>query len=307
MRTTTRRGVALMLALWLIVVLGAIAAGVAAATRSEADRTLAVRARSVARYAAESGVEAARSEIARLLTGSPEERVASLRRLDEALAPLHESDVGDGRFDVTAVDLGGRVDLNQARDETLRGLLTEFTSDDASRALVAALRDWRDPDDVALAGGAEAGDYRRAGSPFVPTNGALRMVDELTRIRGFDDSLARAVAPYVTVDGAARINVNAAPETVLAAVHGVGPTRARALLDRRESEGVFTSLSEVLEVLGGGAAGASALLELDVVPTRILVISRGWQPGRPLTHEIQAVFELSGANLRLAGWRERDL
>jgi hypothetical protein len=42
-------------------------------------------------------------------------------------------------------------------------------------------------------------------------------------------------------------------------------------------------------------------------PTRLMLISRGWQEGHPLTHEIQAVYSLLGQRLVLQAWWERDL
>jgi len=38
-----------------------------------------------------------------------------------------------------------------------------------------------------------------------------------------------------------------------------------------------------------------------------LLVSRGWMPGHPLTHEIEAGYALVGQRLRLQSWRERDL
>src|SRR2546430_5584044 len=56
-----------MLVLWLIIVLGAIAVGVAALTRSEAGIVDNVRTRVAARYAAESGIVAATWRLKELL------------------------------------------------------------------------------------------------------------------------------------------------------------------------------------------------------------------------------------------------
>jgi hypothetical protein len=42
-------------------------------------------------------------------------------------------------------------------------------------------------------------------------------------------------------------------------------------------------------------------------PTRLLLISRGWQEGHPLTHEIQAAYAVLGQRLVLQFWWERDL
>ena len=49
MRRLNRRGVALMLVLWLLVVLGAVAAGVAESSRAEADVVTNLKARAAAR------------------------------------------------------------------------------------------------------------------------------------------------------------------------------------------------------------------------------------------------------------------
>jgi hypothetical protein len=52
---------------------------------------------------------------------------------------------------------------------------------------------------------------------------------------------------------------------------------------------------------------AAAGGELRDEPSRILIVSRGWQDGHALTHEIQAVYAVVGNELTLVRWRERDL
>jgi general secretion pathway protein K len=309
MMRRARRGVALMLALWLIVVLGGVAAGVATATRSQSTVMLTARSRATAQYATESGVVAATGGLRELLAESatPESRVLAFSDLDERFASLRDVDVGNGRFSVTVIDVGARIDLNNAPEETVRGLLRQFVHGQDPTSLAAALQDWKDADDIARRGGAEAEDYRRAASPFVPTNRPLSRLDELTRVAGFSDSLALALAPYVTVDGGLKVNVNSAPEPVLAAIRDVGPAGARALVARREADGAFPTLGALTEAMRGGPLGPTAWMQLDVLPSRLLVVSRGWERGRPLTHEIQAVYELRESELVLRSWRERDL
>jgi hypothetical protein len=41
------------------------------------------------------------------------------------------------------------------------------------------------------------------------------------------------------------------------------------------------------------------------MPSRLLVVSRGWLDGSSLTHEIQAVYAVQGNDLALVRWRER--
>ena len=100
-----------------------------------------------------------------------------------------------------------------------------------------------------------------------PRRNPLRSLDDLRLVPGVSERLALAAAPYLTVDGDGRINRRTAPAPVLAAARGT-------LVDE---------------------------------PSRILVVSRGWLAGHPLTHEVQAVYEVAGGRLAFVRWRERTL
>lgn len=301
-----------MLVLWLVVALGAVAVAVVGSTRRESGVLLNARARTVARYAAESGIVAAVALLHRRMTAAygPAQQVLALSGVDRELTELQEVSLGNGRFTVALTNLSGRLDLNQAQSEALVGLFSQFTSSKNARAIGDALQDWRDADDLVRPEGAEQDFYRRAGSPYVPRNAPLNRPDEFRWVHGVTDSLARAVAPYITVNGDLRIDVNAAPERVLAATPGIGPTGARAIEGRRRGGGLFTSVAEVQSFLGrryGGPSDAVPVPGLAVSPSRLLLVSRGWMPGHPLTHEVQAAYAVVGQQLRLQSWRERDL
>lgn len=305
------RGVALALVLWLLVILGAVAAAVVGSTRSASNVLVNARARTIARYAAESGVVAGVAVLQQRMVGAytPGQQVLALREVDREFAQLRDVPLGRARFAVVLTNLSGRLDLNQAEPATLVGLFSQFTSPAAAGAVVDALQDWRDADDLVRPNGAESEAYQHAGSPYVPRNAPLNRLDEFRRVRGVTDSLAMAVAPYVTVDGDLLIDINAAPEAVLAAVPGIGPAGARTLVARRTGSGLFTTLAEVQSLLGrgGGRSAALPIPGLTVAPSRLLLVSRGWVPGHPLTHEIQAGYAVVGQRLRLQSWRERDL
>jgi general secretion pathway protein K len=265
----------------------------------------------VARAAAESGLVAAVALLERHMAPAytPVQRALAFGAVQSELGELREQALGNGRFSVAVTNLSGLLDLNQAGPEALVGLFSQFTSSTAARAIVDALQDWRDPDDLVRPQGAESAAYRRAGSPYIPPNTPLTRVEELRRIRGVSDTLALAVAPYVTVNGDLLVDVNAAPEPVLAAIPGIGSTGARMLVSRRSRGGSFASLAEVYSLLGGegGRSGAVSIAGLTVAPSRLLLVTRGWMPGHPLTHEIQAGYAMVGPSLVLQSWRERDL
>ncbi len=309
------RGVALMLVLWVVIVLAAIASGVVVVARRQVVVVEALRARAVARYAAESGVTAATVALRAMFrdAASPDEQARVFGSWDDALRGWGERSLGAARYQVAVTDLGARIDLNHANADVLRGLLQQFVDADRAAALVDALEDWKDEDEEQREQGAEAADYATVGSPFRPSNGPLLRLDELTRIRGFDDSLAGALAPFVTIVGDGLVNVNTAPEPVLAAIPELGAAGAELLVQARRRGEVWGSVLATQQLLRQAGRGRYVReTGLITSPERILVVSRGWLEGAPLTHEVQAVLEVSevyrreGPTLRVVSWTERD-
>ncbi len=277
-----RRGVALIFVLCLLIILGAVATEVGRAARLEAHIVESVRSRTVARYAAESGVVAALAGIEGLLDSLPEspDRAAAFRDLGARMASLADVHLGGARFGVAVSDLNARIDLNRSDPETVLGLFRQFTSDRQAQVIVASLQ----------------------AKP-------LERVGELGVLPGITDALALAVAPYVTVWGDGIVNINSAPEPVLAALPGIGEAEARTIVARRAAGEVFTSSAPDPQSQDDRVTITSAPLGALVVtePSRLLIVARGWRDGSPLTHEIQAVYAIVGAHLTLHAWQERDL
>jgi general secretion pathway protein K len=299
-----------MLVLWLTVIVGAIAAAAATTMRAEMNAVSNLRAQAVGRYAAESGIVLATARIDSLLAAAPSPEAWALLfdQLDTHLGDLKETAVGQARFAVAVADVSARLDVNRANRAMLTRLFAQFAGQREAERASAAIEDWKDRDDLARPLGAEVEAYVRAGSPFVPTNRPIRRLEELSRIRGVGDSLAAAVVPYLTVHGDARININTAGEPILAALPGMTPAAARALVSRREAGEVFTSSEPVMELVGQNYFSAAYFIVRNAVPTpsRLLIVSRGWMHGHPLTREIQAVYQVDGDRLRLRSWQERD-
>jgi general secretion pathway protein K len=291
-----------MMVLWLIIVLGAMATAIVAA--AHADSTLAgnLRARATARYAAESGIALAAVQLKQLLrdASSDETRARIFQDIDRHFDHLREVPIGRGRFGLVVIDLNARIDLNKSDPSIVQSLFAQFTDPDRSARAASALADWIDADDFVRAGGGELADYVTMDSPYAPRNAPLDRLDDLAHVLYVGDALAAAVAPYVTVASDGLVNLNSAPEPVLAALPGIGVSRARDIVARRTAGETFTSLAALADL-----GPASALV--TIVPSRLLIVSRGWLDGHPLTHEIQAVYGIAGTTLYLMSWRERDL
>jgi len=303
-----------MLVLWVIVVLSAVAARIATVARAETRLVETIRARTVARYAAESGVVAAQMAFERLLrvAGTPGEQARLFQRLDDEVSSWGVQTLGDARYQVVVTDLGARVDLTRSGAEVMHGLFAQFVSEREATALVDALRDWTDPDGTPRPSGAEISYYRGVGSPFTPPNAPLLRLDDLTRIVGFDDEIALQLAPFITVRGNGRINVNTAPAEVLAALPQLGQ-RAREVVLARERGMFFESPAELRRLFEDGGGPVALQLRLyTTMPERVLVVSRGWLEGHPLTHEVQAVLTVGApaptgdVPVRLLYWTEKD-
>ncbi len=123
--------------------------------------------------------------------------------------------LGEARVAVAVVDLSARLDLNRSDTTVLRNLFARFTSGSRAAAIAGAIRE-----------------------------APLTRLGELTVLPGVDAALADAVAPYVTVHGDGAVNVNSAPEPVLASIPALGEAGARTLIQRRESGERFASYAD---------------------------------------------------------------
>jgi type II secretory pathway component PulK len=243
---TRRSGAALMLALWLVVLLGTLGTRAARESRVAAGLTRDAHARLVARYAAESGIEAMIADVEDSLRGFAD--IAARRDWLNALTRTGGRGdtvaVADGRFTVTVTDLAAKLDLYSASELSLRTFLAHF---------------------IDLA---SAGRVARAIRTHLDRNGRqrLRSLNEL-RERGLvPEPLLTRIAPYVTIHGDGAVNTLTAPDVVRAAAFG-------AL--RRE-------------------------------PARLLLTSRGWRHGHAFTHEVEAIYAISGTTLVLVHYEARD-
>lgn len=270
MKEAERRGVALMLVLWLIIVLGMIAAGVASSARSAIGTAANLRARATGRYAAESGIalasQAFRNNLESLADTTT--RQEFLNGLAQPGATPGETALGDARFSVTWVDVNSRLDVNAATEGQLSRFFSFFVGPGEAVAAAKAVREHIDGDGE-LSNRLREYTATRADLSFprMPASRPFRTLETLRSIDGVPERLAVAAAPHLTVDGDGRINRITASDTVLAA-----------------------------------AAGS-----IQNEPSRMMVVARGWLAGHPLTHEIQAVFAIEGNTATLVRWRERDL
>jgi len=285
--TPVARGSVLLLVLWTLFFLSALALAVAAYVGGGIELAGALKSDRIGYFAARAGVEQAITVV--VCDSNGWDALTESWSNDEET--FRDVAVGEGRFTVKWVgpheksgrktryglsDEESRISLNSARTDraVLRALLQRIGELDPAKALriADAIVDWRDGDDQELTEGAENGYYQALPSAYKCHNGPLDCVEELLLVREVTPELFRALEPYVTVYGSGIVNINTAGRDVLAtlgdAVAGKATPASDSLADRilafREKGEVFerADVSGIVGVLqkSVGLQGAEALL-----------------------------------------------
>ncbi len=217
---SSRRGVALVMVLWILVILGSVGATVARGARTSTALASNARARSVARYAAESGVVHALASIElALVSRDSGERNAYLNTLESE--PRDSVSLGDARFQWAVVDPSARLDVNAAPIANLTALLSRVGDPGRAAETARAIRRWIERGPVTL------GDNNPTAARFVTP---VRSLDGLREIPGVDVELLERAAPWLTVDGDGTVNRTTAPAAVLDAAFGETTSAPNRLL-----------------------------------------------------------------------------
>jgi general secretion pathway protein K len=186
----TQRGIALILALWITILLTVIASGFAFSMRSEALATRNALSLARVRAAADGAIERTAFELSRPV-------VPDTWQLDGTPHTWQEDDI---TIQVSAVDEASRIDLNVAPDALIKSMLMSLgIEDDRAAHLADAIADWRDADDFKRPNGAEEADYRAAGLKYGPSNGPFETIAEVGRVLGMSSDLYARLVPLVTV------------------------------------------------------------------------------------------------------------
>jgi general secretion pathway protein K len=250
MMPSRQRGVALILVIWVIALMGVLLGSFALIARTENFEARHLFDGTTARYAAQAGIERA---------------VYELRNPD-----MTQRWVGDGRpyefeFDgaqvqVELTDESGLIDINTADDALLQGLFASVgVPPDQAAALSDAIQDWRDPDDVPRPQGAELNEYKAAGLPYAPRNAPFQTVGEVQQVLGMNYDLFEKIEQAITIyGGGVQPNPAYAPLEVLLALPGMTPDLAQQLIAARQ---------QVLPGQGTpGQSGAAGLTLPDGTP-----------------------------------------
>lgn len=147
------------------------------------------------------------------------------------------------------VDEESKISLNRAPQELLEATFRELgeLDSDTAKQLAAAVVDWRDPDDRELTGGAENNYYAALSDAVRCHNGDFQSIHELRFVRGISGEVFDRLRPHVTVFGTGKVNINTAGGRVLRAVAAAGGGEP----------GLCASLADKLVQVRGQVAGSA--------------------------------------------------
>jgi general secretion pathway protein K len=218
-------GIALVVVLWFLLILSIMAAGFIATTQTDTRiaRNQVENAR--ARVLADAGVHLA---LYNMLQPPPQGAPA----VDGS---IRSYEILGGRILVSVQSERGKIDLNTAQPELLKGLFESVgVPPEKSDALVAAIEDWRDEDDLPRLNGAESRDYVAAGLSAGAKNAPFDSVEELRQVLGMTPELYRRVFSALTVySRSSRIDTSVAPPEALRAMTGLTEEEIQSLLSER--------------------------------------------------------------------------
>lgn len=146
---------------------------------------------------------------------------------------------GTGEDTIRLQDNLGLLNLNYVSPVLLPRFLAQMgVPSERLDAMVDALRDYTDADDLRRLNGAEATDYAALGLP-APPNDFLVAPAQVKSILGWRDQPAlwegRGILKFMTTSRLAGFNPNTAPREVLASLPGLTPETAGLLLKLREA------------------------------------------------------------------------
>ncbi len=195
-------------------------------------------------------------------------------------------------------DERGKLNLNRLTPLVLRRVLSRLGLGPARLDIAAdSILDWIDRDGIARSAGAEEKYYRSLPLPYQPRNSHITNPGELALVRGVGGGLVfgggePALWSLVTTySPGRRVDLNSAPEAVLACLPGIGPDKAPRLVERR-SRHPYRGVHEVSALLGGDRY-KQALPWLTVSPGRIYtIVCQATAPGGRRRHTIMAVVRI---------------
>ncbi len=303
---SNQSGIALMIVLWVLVLLMALATEFAFSMKMEVNTTRNYKEDTESYYLAKAGLNLALAELLKDASfhsihneygwisgaGKPAKTPSS----DDGKAPAG----GEGNFDiVNRTDIGlengtityniqdenGKISINSSSKITLNKLLAysgvkeKLVQDTISDSIL----DWIDSNKNHRINGAEDAYYQTLSPSYYAKNGKIETLSELLKVRGIteeifygssgEDGQYKGIAQYLTVYKFSSTNPNTASEEVLSIIYS--PEEVAEILKNREEKGYHS----------------------NTISTFFRITSTGKIQGSRTEHTLETVLEKTGSGI----------
>lgn len=249
-----QQGLALVLVLWTLSLMMIMAGSFALSMRREASVALGIKDNAQGVAAAEAGIA-----IAEMMLLNPDQN-----RRWHSDGSVYQIDFVDTLVRVRLLAESGKIDINAADPTLLQSLLTQAPVDpDQQTALLGAILDWRDSDDLVNIEGAESKEYHAAGLKYTPRNQPFQSIEELQMVLGMNEAILKYLEPLITVhSGQSHVNLATASREVLRLLPGLDASLIDQYIELRRESAINGEPMPPFS-LGQGLTGASG--EGDIV------------------------------------------
>jgi len=283
--TRNARGIAQLVVLWALLLLGVLAMSFAFSMRTEAQAARNGLDAARAYFQARTGINRAIAE----LSSAP---------LDNVLSREIAGEDGDASYVVDVQVERGKIDVNFVSEPALKEVLRNGGLDaDEAEAVGDSILSWRDAARAIRAHGATDADYAALPDPVRPRYGKLRSVEELRSVRGVTPEFyRRCVGKVFTVDARTpQVDISLAPAEVLRVLPGFTPEIVAEFLARRR-EAPFRAPAELASFLGERNL-SSALFGLGVVAggAGVVTLTSTGRAGSGIVRVVRCAVEVGGA------------
>lgn len=236
-RVKKESGIALILVLWTIVMLGAIVGEFAYSMRTELNITRNFKEEEEAYQLALAGIEHAKLEI--LSTEEPQypyinkDGILIFKKGDEN--PERKGSFKNSTFSYLIINEDGKLNINTALLEQMRYLIENSELELETKevdTIVDSIIDWRDTDNLHMLNGAEEDYYQSLPRPYSSKDGQFDIIEELLLVKGVTPEIFHSISQYLSAKNSNKININTAPKVVLETVFGISV--AENIIKQRE-------------------------------------------------------------------------
>ncbi len=253
----SQSGVALLMVLWVLTLLMVIVLSFSFTARTETQSTLAFKEGVEKRFLAEAGIERGIIE----LFHRKQNRTVPGSEVWKTDGTIYKDSLGSGYYSASIRDESGKMDINMVSEVLLKNLLINSgVSPEEADAIVDAIMDWRDKDDLHRLHGVESDYYMSLPASYKAKNANFDTLEELLLVKGITGEILygsaekKGIIDLITVNSRSnKININAASKEVLAAIPGMSSELADAVITYRESMEI-SNTQEIQGVIGSAYA-----------------------------------------------------